>query len=419
MSLPNPQLPRRTVLAGAVASVLAAPAVRAQTFRSVTLRHVGHGSSWLGDITRKASEDLGFKIEATPLDATALAQRGRTQPGSFDVIELDNWMIRLAAPGGSLQAFDVSKVALFDQVVPIFTKGRLNDQAPVAQGTSPNTIMFTEGADARRFSRDPTPWATFVPGMYNADTLGIRPDLVGKPIDSWASLLDPAFRGRTALINVPSIGIIDAAFALEASGRVRYADKGNMTKAEIDATINALIELKKQGQFRAFWGNFEQSVALMTSGEVVIQSMWSAAVSVVRSRGLACQYVPLKEGYRAWCTGLAMSRNLDGIEREAAYAYINWWLSGWAGAFYLRQGYYPSVLETTRKLVTPEEWAFWMEGKPASAAILNPFGETMEPQGAVRDGGSFADRMGKVACWNSVMDENAYMVSRWTEFVAS
>ena len=39
--------------------------------------------------------------------------------------------------------------------------------------------------------------------------------------------------------------------------------------------------------------------------------------------------------------------------------------------------------------------------------------------GAVRDGGSFEERMGKVACWNSVMDEDRYMVRRWNEFIAA
>jgi len=27
--------------------------------------------------------------------------------------------------------------------------------------------------------------------------------------------------------------------------------------------------------------------------------------------------------------------------------------------------------------------------------------------------------MGSVACWNSVMDENAYMVRKWNEFIAA
>ena len=59
-----------------------------------------------------------------------------------------------------------------------------------------------------------------------------------------------------------------------------------MTQEEIDKTIKILIDLKKSGHFRAFWTTFDESVNLMTSGEVVIQSMWSPAVTAVRARGI-------------------------------------------------------------------------------------------------------------------------------------
>ena len=48
-----------------------------------------------------------------------------------------------------------------------------------------------------------------------------------------------------------------------------------------------------------------------------------------------------------------------------------------------------------------------------------PTGDKIESAGAVRDGGSFWTRMGSVACWNSVMDEDRYMVRKWNEFVAA
>jgi len=51
--------------------------------------------------------------------------------------------------------------------------------------------------------------------------------------------------------------------------------------------------------------------------------------------------------------------------------------------------------------------------------ITNPAGDVMEKAGAVRDGGSFEERMGRVACWNAVMDENQYMVRKWNEFIAA
>ena len=77
---------------------------------------------------------------------------------------------------------------------------------------------------------------------------------------------------------------------------MKYGDKGNMTREEIDKTIDFLMKAKQDGQFRAFWKTFDESVNLMASGEVVIQSMWSPAVAAVRAKGIPCVYQPLKEG---------------------------------------------------------------------------------------------------------------------------
>ena len=89
------------------------------------------------------------------------------------------------------------------------------------------------------------------------------------------------FKGKAAILDVPAIGDMDAAMAIESRGDIKYGDKGNMTKKEIDQTIAILIDAKKAGQFRAFWTTFDESVNLMASGEVVIQSMWSPALSKV------------------------------------------------------------------------------------------------------------------------------------------
>jgi putative spermidine/putrescine transport system substrate-binding protein len=130
--------------------------------------------------------------------------------------------------------------------------------------------------------------------------------------------------------------------------------------------MKVLTEAKRAGQFRAFWKDFNESVNLMASGEVVIQSMWSPAVTAVRSKGVPCTYQPLKEGYRAWAAGFGIPKTLTGKKLDATYDFINWFLSGWAGAFLNRQGYYSAVLPTAKANMQPYEWAFWMEGKPAS-----------------------------------------------------
>ena len=404
-------------LAASSGAITGFPTVWAQN--PITLRQFGTGVSNLNAIAEKCKEDLGITLEMTATDSDAAAQRAATQPDSYDIADIEYWIAKKVYPTGVIQPMDVSKLKYFDKIVPLFVTGKLNPDSVIAQGTAPHTVGFVEAADAKVFAKEPTGWMTMVPTIYNADTLGIRPDLVGRDISTWADIMDPAFKGKAAILNIPSIGIMDAAMIMEAMGNIKYADKGNMTKEEIDKTIDFLIKAKQDGQFRAFWKSFDESVNLMASGEVIIQSMWSPAVAAVRSKGIPCIYQPLKEGYRAWGGGLGLAAHLEGAKLDAAYEYINWYLSGWVGAYLNRQGYYSAAMETAKQFMSDDEWGFWVEGKAAQGDILSPDGKVMEKAGAVRDGGSFEERMGKVACWNSVMDEDRYMVRRWNEFIAA
>jgi putative spermidine/putrescine transport system substrate-binding protein len=417
---------RRKVLKGAaglaataLGTTVGAPTIWAQNNKNIVLRQFGTGVSAINEIAEKAKKDLGFTIQMTALDSDACVQRAVTQPNSYDIADIEYWMIKKIWPAKVLQPFDTKKLTYYDKIVPIFKNGKLKPDSVIAQGTAPHTVGFVEKQDATTFAKSETQWFTMVPTIYNADTLGIRPDLVGRDISSWKDILDPKFKGKTAILNIPSIGIMDAAMICESAGVMKYGDKGNMTKPEIDKTIAFLIDTKKQGQFRAFWKTFDESVNLMTSGEVVIQSMWSPAVAAVRSKGVACKYQPLKEGYRSWGDGLAIAKHLSGDQLAAAYDYINWYLSGWVGGFLNRQGYYSAVLETAKANMSADEWGFWMEGKPAQGDIKSPQGAVMEKAGAVRDGGSFEERMGHVACWNAVMDEDRYMIQKWNSFIAA
>jgi len=419
---------RRSVLKGTAAAgglalgsgvVTGFPTIWAQNIKDVTLRQFGTGVSNLNEVAEKVKEDLGFTLEMTALDSDSVTQRAATQPKSFDIADIEYWICKKVWPAGNLQAMDVSKIKNYDKIVGIFKSGKLTPESAIAQGTAPHTVGFVDGPDGTSFAKEETGWMTLIPTIYNADTLGIRPDLIGRPIGSWTELLNPEFKGKASILDISSIGIMDAAMVCEAMGEIKYGDKGNMTREEIDKTMAIFTEAKKAGQFRAFWKSFDESVNLMASGEVVIQSMWSPAITAVRSKGIPCVYQPLKEGYRSWGGGIGLSKNLSGLELEAAYEYINWYLSGWVGGFLMRQGYYSAVPETSKNFMTADEWGFWFEGKPAEGEIKNPQGQVMEKAGAVRDGGSFYDRMGAVACWNAVMDENQYMVRKWNEFIAA
>jgi len=404
--------------AGIAAPITGFPYVMAAEER--VLRYLGTAVNQSADIAKKVKEDIGITIEYVAVTTDDVTKRVITQPNSYDVVDTEYFSLKKLVPSGNLLAMDAKKIKLFDKITPVFTKGELPNGKKIGdQGTAPKKVMFLEGEKSTKFAKSPTEWATLIPTVYNADTLGIRPDLIKRPIASWAELLNPEFKGKAAILNIPSIGIMDAAMVIEASGKHVFADKGNMTKEEIDLTAKVLTEAKKSGQFRAFWTDFNESVNLMASGETVIQSMWSPAVTAVRSKGIPCTFQPLKEGYRSWASGFALSKGVTGKKAEWAYEFVNWFLSGWAGAYLNRQGYYSAVLETAKANMEPYEWAYWMEGKPAEKDIKAPDGSLLEKAGARRDGGSYEERMGAVACWNSVMDENDYMVRKWNEFIAA
>ncbi|WP_084544651.1 ABC transporter substrate-binding protein [Derxia gummosa] len=413
---------RRGLLKGAigtagVAAISGFPYVHAQ--EKIVLRYVGTAVNQSKAIADKFKEDTGIEIQYIPLNTDDVTKRIVTQPSSFDLADTEFFSLRKIIPTGNLIGIDTKRIKNADKITTLFTKGEVGGKKVGDQGTAPKKVIYLKGATSKEFAAEPTQFMSLIPTVYNADTLGIRPDLIKRPITSWAELLNPEFKGKAATLNIPSIGIMDAAMVVEAMGIHKYADKGNMTKAEIDLTIKTMIEAKRAGQFRALWKDFNESVNLMASGEVVIQSMWSPAVTAVRGKGLDCVFQPLKEGYRAWAAGFGLPKGLSGRKADGAYEFINWFLDGWAGAYLNRQGYYAAVLDTAKAKMEPYEWAYWMEGKPAAKDIKAPDGTVLEKAGKVRDGGSYEQRMGGIACWNSIMDENTYMVQKWNEFVAA
>ncbi len=140
---------------------------------------------------------------------------------------------------------------------------------------------------------------------------------------------------------------MDAALCFESAGLIKYGNKGKHdSRRRSTSPATKLIELKKQGQFRATWTTFDQSVQLMAAGEVIIQSRWSPAVAAVRVKEIPCVYALVnvkngKEGYRGWCNGMGLMKHLCRQEAQTQPCeYLNWYLSGWRGGFVARYGYY-------------------------------------------------------------------------------
>ncbi|MCS5605312.1 MAG: extracellular solute-binding protein [Alphaproteobacteria bacterium] len=381
------------------------------------IRTIGLGVSIINEIQSKAAKDVGFKIRGQAIDYGALFAKSLQQNDQFEVSECYFDMFDFMIPSKVFQPIDTKRIKDWDKVSNLSKTGKLTPGSQVGQGDAPVRQMWVDENGER--AKGPSRYISALPSIHNADSLGYNPDDTGRPIDSWAELFSSDFKGKVALLNIPQIGAMDAAMGVEALGLMKFGDKGNMTRKEIDFLVDFLIKKKKEGHFRAFWSTFGQSVNLMVSGEVVLQSMWSPAVTAVKAEGVPCIYASPKEGMRGWHGALAISAKTSGKKLDQAYEYLNWWLDGWAGAFVARQGYYLSTPANTKKSLSAEEWDFWYEGKPAARELPDPFGSPLIAKGDVRDGGSYEQRFKKIAVWNSVMTENDYLVKRWTEFLSA
>ena len=415
--MPGRGVSRRTFVKGA-AGVAAATSTLGAPFvarAADPLRTIGLGVSIINEIQGQASTDVGFDVRGQALGYGALFGKTLNQNNEWDVSECYFDMFDVMLPAGVFQPIDTQRINNWDKVSNLCKTGKLTENSSVGQGDAPVTKIWVDENGAP--TDGPSRYIAALPTIHNADSLGYNPDDTGRPIESWAELFSEDFAGAVALLNVPQIGVMDAAMGVEALGLITFGDKGDMTKEEIDFLVNFLIEKKEAGHFRAFWETFGQSVNLMVSGEVVLQSMWSPAVTAVNAEGVPCIYASPKEGMRGWHGGMAISANAEGAALDQAYEYLNWWLDGWAGAFVARQGYYMSAYEPVKGHMSEAEWGYWYEGKPAAEELPDPFGSPLVEEGTTRDGGSYETRFSNIAVWNSIMSENDYLVKRWTEFL--
>jgi hypothetical protein len=73
---------------------------------------------------------------------------------------------------------------------------------------------------------------------------------------NWSALFDPKFKGKTGLNVDPLIAFGQAVMAMNELGLLEVANPGNPDAASIEEASKFLIAKKKEGQFRALWGDF-------------------------------------------------------------------------------------------------------------------------------------------------------------------
>jgi putative spermidine/putrescine transport system substrate-binding protein len=451
--------------AGALAGSAAAKVAGAASSSAYTgtLNVISLGVEWPAGAQDQAQKDLGFKFNVQLLSTNAEVQKSITAPESIDIGGLYNYQMFPIWPTGNFQPVDRTKITAWNDFYPVFTKGKVkpgDKTATSGQGDAPFRVLFldTDGTTGLPLTKEgptnnkqivqwwdetknaayggkPQPqWILGPPAHFNMDSMGYNGDVIKKAPNQvhWGELLNPQWKGRVALLNDPAIAMEDAGNAVKQLGLMKFKDLGNMTIPEIDGLIKILISYKKKGQFRAFWATFNESVNLMSSKEVVIESMWSPAVAQLTAQGVPVRYAFPPEGMRGWCSCQAIPKHVTGDKLDAVYSYLNWMYDGFLGALIMRQGYY---IANGSKLLswiqspkasqgkppfTADEYDFWYNGKAAPKDLPGITGHVGDiKKGQTRDGGSFVQRSHHYSSWNSFFKNNVYQVKRFNDFLSA
>lgn len=408
-----------TKAAVGLSAICKAPYVFAK--QRTTLKVLGTHVTLQEDIRRQAMEDLGLDIVFEAKGSAAVLQKATFDPNSFDLYEQWSNSIRPLWETGSIQAIEKKRLTYWDEINPLAKTGKVSTFAKVGAGDAPYKILHIQKDGTLGIPH--TDKISFLPYVHNVDSFGYNtkhvPQSLSNQAESWGWLLDKNYSGKVAIVNAPTIGLFDLALATQAQGFMSFKDIGNISKAELDSLFQILIEYKHQGHFSGFWNSVPESVDFMRTGRVSIESMFSPAVSALNGQGIPVRFAAPKEGYRGWHGVMCLSSASQGKNKDAAYDYMNWWLSGWPGAFIARQGYYISNPKRSRQYLQPSEWDYWYDGKAATEDLIGTDGKPSVKKGDVRTGGSYIDRFSNVAVWNSAMPTYDYSLQKWYEFISS
>jgi putative spermidine/putrescine transport system substrate-binding protein len=405
--------------AAGVASLSSAPYVFAK--QKTSIKVLGTHVTLQPQIREQAMQDLGIDVNFHPKGSAAVLQKASMNPRSFDLYEQWSNSIRPLWASGSIQAIDKKRISYWDEINPLCKTGKVAPDAQFGAGDAPYKLLHIQKDGS--LGENHTNQISFLPYVHNVDSFGYNTNIIspGKAYktESWGWLLDPRYAGKVGIVNAPTIGLFDLALATQAQGMVKFNDIGNLSREDIDKLFKVLIELKNQRHFSGFWNSVPESVDFMRTGRVVIQSMFSPGVSSLNGMGIPVTFAAPKEGYRGWHGVMCLSSACQGRNKDAAYEYMNWWLSGWPGAFIARQGYYISNPQRSKQHMTQAEWDYWYAGLPATDNLTGTDGKISVQKGNIRNGGSYVKRFSNVAVWNTAMPSYDYSVQKWYEFISS
>ncbi|MFV0431096.1 MAG: ABC transporter [Alphaproteobacteria bacterium] len=386
--------------------------------KKITLRVLGTKVTLIEPLRKAAEKDLGIHLEFILKDGTDAQAMAALEPNGFDIY--DQWFhdIDMIWPTSSLQAVDINRIKSWNalRAMPHLSQEKFGQcLAETSLGSTPLNRLYVQYNG--ELSKKASETISLVPTVHNADSFAIINGRNLDGINSWASLMSNKSGVTLGLQSDASIGALDAIMSFKSQGIFDCVDVGNLSLSEIDEftqIMRSIILRHRKKRKIHFWREGKMVLNMAKQGVELYSSMWWSLFLELKAAGCKITAITPKEGYRGWYGGIGLARHLSGKKLDAAYDYINWWHSGYAGSLMVRNGAYMGDVDTTKKYLSDAEFAFWYEGKEATETILNAYGNSIFSVGEKREGGAYLDRMSRIAVWNTVMDEHNYLVRNWS-----
>jgi putative spermidine/putrescine transport system substrate-binding protein len=317
--MPQPNVSRRDTLklvsaSGVLAAmpVLSSPAFAGETINFADIGVGDPGGDW-SRYTKASGYDVNLVSIGNAPSAilNVLVAGGGT--GTYDIINIVGGMQKPLVDNNLVEELDTSKI-------PNWAKNK-----NIAEFLAPNSPGFNFiGYNGKIYG---------CPTVLQGDSFAYLPEKTG-PLDSYAALFDPKFKGYVALEDNYTTAGAKTALYLKTSGKADIKNVHDMTADELKKVIDFLIAQKKAGQFRVIWNSFQQAVDLIVNKEVYVIDCWEPMVFVAKSKGIDAVYADPKEGYLLWAMAAYIVRNPKRTPKQTAAAYqlLDFMLGGWYGA---------------------------------------------------------------------------------------
>jgi len=341
---------RRGILRGAAATAgvaLASPYLaRSAMAQGAGTVNIFAWAGYLNDDILKAFKDAtGITPNFTPYGTNdeLLNQLRANNGGGFDLI----WPTVDRVPNyveyGLIQPIDESRIKV-DQVLPSAWENSVNLGA-VVDGER-YQVPSDWGTEAIAFDRDQMPLE------YGSASYG---DIWGEAAEGKATM-----RGHS--------GLIGLGLWLEAEGKLPrpLLDAFKTPEAQTEIFDAILAEaVARKGNIIQFWNNENEAQGAFRVNGAAIGQTWDSTAATLAREGLPVGFIAPKEGALAWMEGLSIPKNAENL--DAAYEFINWFLTPEAGAMYTNATSINSTAVGSDQLISDEAKAFFAAAYPGDA----------------------------------------------------